>query len=405
MRGYHDYKNYSNRAKIIAWGIDILGGIVYNGVKIFTFPLRFFFRQTIHPHSLSPRILLIRLDHIGDVLMTTPAIHALRRHYPKSFLAILVSPSSYPIVENNPDIDKIYTFNVPWFDGGRSQRISLKAYFQLLRILRKERFDIAVDCRGDFRVLFLFSFLSGSRRRVGFTHLGGEFLLSDGVDYDEHKHFVELNFDLINSLDVPVHSGIHYYIHSSDEDKSYIQTMLTEFGIIEDDMIIGIHPTTIPHWKLKRWRQDRFAELADQLSVKYKAKIVFTGSEHDRESIQRICSLMKETAYNAAGKTSLHQLAMLISFCQLFISNDSGPMHIAVAVKTPLVAIFGPTNPKKSGPYGNPELYRVVQHSVLCPYPCFVTECSRNHECMEEITVKNVLHVCQDLFLIGDETH
>jgi predicted lipopolysaccharide heptosyltransferase III len=396
MRTYRDYKNYSTSAKLMAWGIDLLGGIGYALIQLFVSLFRIFAPR--HEYPQSKKVLLIRLDHLGDVLMTTPAIHTLKQHCPETSLIMLVSPSSYPVVDGNPDLDKIYTFKVPWFDGKRAQRFDLRAYLKLIRTLRQEQIDTAIDFRGDFRILFCFSWLSGARNRVGFNNLGGEFLLTTRCEYADQKHFVELNFDLIKSLGVPVNlHDIHYVLPTSAEDKTSNDRLFEELGITPNDIVVGIHPTTIPHWKLKRWQGERFAELADRLSAQYGTKVVLTGGAEELETISWIASLMKTTAHIAAGRTSFKQLAELMTRCRLFVANDTGPMHIAVAVHTPLVAIFGPTNPQKSGPYGNPERYRVVQHDVPCRRPCFVAECPRNHACMEAISVDQVFQACQSL--------
>ena len=384
----------------MAWVIDICGGSVYRLIKAFLMAFRFFFPCANTHQTMTKSILLIRLDHLGDVLMTTPAIRVLKQHFPEKSLIMLVSPSSYPVVEGNPDLDHIYTFNVPWFDGKRSQRFNLKAYLKLIRTLRQEQLEIAIDFRGDFRILLFFSFLSGARQRVGFKDLGGEFLLTTRCKYDEGKHFVELHLDLIRSLGISVNSQeIRYALPTSLEDKAYIDNLFAELGIAPEHVVVGIHPTTIAHWTLKRWKPERFAALADRLVVQYGVKLILTGGKQEFNAISHIAALMKATAYIAAGRTSIKQLAELIKRCQLFISNDTGPMHLAVAIQTPLVAIFGPTNPQRSGPYGNPELYRVIQHNVPCRRPCFVSECPRQHECMEAITVEQVLQACQSLLI------
>lgn len=399
MKTYRQYKNYSGRAKIIAWCIDLIGGPLYKVCKAFYRVLNGIISPSKKSTPPPPqKFLLIRLDHIGDLLMTTPAIHALKLRFPESSLSMLISPSAQPIIVGNPEIDALFTFRVPWYDGGRAQRFPFRAYFRLVRQLRKERFDVAIDFRGDFRVLWFFSFLSGAKQRVGFAGLGGEFLLTRSCPYDETMHFVEANLALVNCLDgPPAPPGIQYFLKVSSEDVSYVDKLLSELGISASDKIIGIHPATIPHWQLKRWPPEHFAALADALIRREGVKIVLTGGKDDASELTQVVAAMQERVSVLAGKTSLSQLAELIKRCRLFISNDTGPMHIAVAVQTPLVAIFGPTDPRRSGPYGNPELFRVVRHDVPCRHPCFVSACPIDHECMNGITLENVLSACQDL--------
>jgi lipopolysaccharide heptosyltransferase II len=399
MKSYRQYKNYSARAKIIAWGIDLIGNPLCKVFKAFYRVLGSIISPSKNGIPLPPKkILLIRLDHIGDLLMTTPAIHVLKLRFPESSLSLLASPSSLPIIAGNPEINRVFPFRVPWYDGGRAQRFSPREYMRLLRQLRREHFDAAIDFRGDFRVLWFFSFLGGAKQRVGFADLGGEFLLTRSFPYDETWHFVETNLALVNCLDgPPAPPGIQYFMKASPEDAAYIERLLSDLGMSASDRIIGIHPATIPHWRLKRWPSERFAALADALIKREGVKIVLTGGEDDTTELTQVVSAMQERAWVIAGKTSLSQLAELIRRYRLFISNDTGPMHIAVAVQTPLVAIFGPTDPRRSGPYGNPELFRVVRHGVPCKHPCFISECPIDHECMNGITLENVLSACQDL--------
>jgi lipopolysaccharide heptosyltransferase II len=399
MKSYRQYKNYSARAKIIAWGIDLIGGPIYKVFKAFHQVLS----STLSPSKkgIPPplqKFLLVRLDHIGDLLMTTPAIHALKLRFPESSLNLLASPSSLPIVAGNPEIDKVFPFRVPWYDGGRAQIFPFLAYWRLLRQLRKERFDVAIDFRGDFRVLWFFLFLGGVKQRVGFAGLGGEFLLTSSFPYDKTRHFVEMNLALANCLaGPPASTGSRYHLYPTAEDVSHVDKILAELGLSAEDRIVAIHPTTIPHWQLKRWPPERFAALADALIRREGVKIVFTGGKDDAAELSRVVSAMQESACVLAGKTSLSQLAELIRRCRLFIANDTGPMHLAVAVGTPLVAIFGPTDPRRSGPYGNHELFRVVRLDLTCKRPCFVSECPIDHECMNGITPKSVLAACRDL--------
>ncbi len=398
MRTWRQYKNYSRHAKISAWGIDLTAGTLFKIGAACIRALRRIF--PISPPGLpgTRKILLIRLDHIGDLLMTTPAIHALKLRFPESSLCLLASPSALPIVAGNPEIDRTFFFRVPWYDGGRAQRFSCREYILLLRRLRRERFDAAIDFRGDFRVLFFFSFLGGMKQRVGYAALGGEFLLTRSCPYDETRHFVDANLALANCLDGPLAApGIQYFVNSSSTDVAHVDNFLSELGIGAGDRIVGIHPATIPHWRLKRWAPARFAALADALILREGAKIVFTGGKEDAAELENIVSLMREKAWITAGRTSIPQLAQLIRRCRLFVTNDTGPMHIAAAVATPLVAIFGPTDPQRSGPCGNPEMIRVVRRDVPCRRPCFVSECAMGHECMNGIEVADALQACEEL--------
>lgn len=398
MRTWRQYKNYSRHAKISAWCIDLTAGTLFKIAAACGRAIRSVFPVSGQGPPAAKKLLLIRLDHIGDLLMTTPAIHALKLRFPESSLCLLASPAALPIIAGNPEIDRTFSFRVPWYDGGRAQRFSCREYIRLLRQLRRERFDAAIDFRGDFRVLLFFSFLGKAKQRVGYAALGGEFLLTRSCPYDENRHFVDANLALANCLDGPPASpGIQYFVNASPAIASHVDKFLSKLGIGAGDSIIGIHPATIPHWRLKRWAPARFAALADALARREGVKIVLTGGKEDVAELENIVSLMREKAWITAGRTSIPQLVELIRRCRLFVSNDTGPMHIAAAVATPLVAIFGPTDPQRSGPNGNPRLIRVIRHDVPCRRPCFVAECTIGHECMNGIEVADALQACEEL--------
>ncbi len=402
MKTWRQYKNHSRQAKIIAWGIDLTIGSLFKIGAACGRAIRG--TAPVSPHGPSPagKILLIRLDHIGDLLMTTPAIHALKQSFPQSTLSMLVSPASLPVIAANPEIDAAFTFKVPWYDGGRAQRFPFRAYLRLIRQLRRERFDAVIDFRGDVRILWLFSFFSRARERVGFSGLGGEFLLTRSCPYDEARHFAAMSLALVNCLaGRPAPADSRCFMPTSAGDAADVDRILAGLGLYANDRIVGIHPTAIPHWRLKRWPPERFAALADALARLEGAKIIFTGGMDDAPELQRITAAMKESAYVLAGKTSIPQLAALIKRCRLYISNDTGPMHIAAAVRTPLVAIFGPTDPGRSGPCGDPESVRVISRDMPCRKPCFVQTCPIQHECMNGISLDSVLQACRDLLRLG----
>jgi ADP-heptose:LPS heptosyltransferase len=277
----------------------------------------------------------------------------------------------------------------------------LREYLRLLIRLKQERIEIAIDFRGDFRILLWFSWLAGARQRVGFTHLGGEFLLTNPCEYDPRKHFVDLNLDLLRSLNVPVErQSVRYVFLTSAKDQQDVEPILAQAGICGQERLIAIHPSTVPHWTLKRWTLEGFATVAGRLIAENGVTVIFTGGVHDEAYIHKITSQMRVSAVTLAGKTSLAQLAEVLRRCDMLITNDTGPMHLALAVDTPVVAIFGPTVPEKSGPYGQAVPYRVLTYPVPCRRPCFVMECPYQHACMRQITPDQVFQACQELLRI-----
>jgi len=158
--------------------------------------------------------------------------------------------------------------------------------------------------------------------------------------------------------------------------------------------IIGIAPGAT-YGPAKKWFPERFAEVADNLNEKFSARIIVMGGKSDRETAREVQKLAKTKLINLAGKTTLQEAIFLISQCQLFISNDSGLMHIAGALNIPTIAIFGSTNPITTAPVGNRSV--IVRHEVSCS-PCLKKSCPTDFRCMEMISVKDILHVAEDLF-------
>lgn len=394
MKSYRRYKNHGAGAKIAAWAIDLFFAPLYRAGRA----LRGLFSAAKERPAAPEKILLVRLDHIGDLLMTTPAVHALKAQFPGASLHFLASPASRPVVESNPDIERTSVFSVPWYDGGRAQRFPLGEYVRLLRGLRRERYDAAIDFRGDIRVMFLFLLLSGARQRVGFSGLGGEFLLTRSVPFSQERHFAELNLALAGSLSGrPLAEAGRPFMAGNAGDASRVDALLAELGIAAAERLVAIQPATIPHWRLKRWPPGRFAALADALVRNEGARVILTGGPADRETLDQVAAAMEEKAHVVAGKASLTELGELLKRCRLFVTNDTGPMHVAAAVGAPLVAVFGPTAPGRSGPLGDAERIRVIRRDVPCRRPCFVTSCPRGHECMEKIGVEEVLAACREL--------
>jgi len=173
-----------------------------------------------------------------------------------------------------------------------------------------------------------------------------------------------------------------------DSDKTRIDQLLYESSIA-DNRFVAINP--MARWKTKLWEPQRFASLADRIQKDLSLRVIFTGSGHDRPSIDKIINNMVEKPINLAGQTSLKELAYLCSRCRLVVSTDTGPMHVAAAMGTPTVAIFGPTAPWRTGPYGNG--HRVVREELDCS-PCFKKRCA-HLTCMKRITTEKIFEAVQ----------
>jgi lipopolysaccharide heptosyltransferase II len=370
-----------NKKKLFATiAADIIGNIIF-------LPKLLFKRtEEIIPEKIK-EILVIRTAYIGDVIMTLPILKPLKELYKDARITFLTSSKAAEVLENNPYIDEILTYDAFWFYPKAIGK-AVKEYLDFLKAFRNKHYDLVMEARADIRDILLLAYLSKSAYRVSYNVGGGGYLLTHVVPFEKIKHRVEYHLDIVRFLGCEV-NRIEWGLYLTSEEKNYAKTKLLEKGIEETDFVVGIHPGG--RLGLKCWPFQRFAEVADWIPAKSGVKVVFTGSEEERGLIEKIITMMDHTAINLAGGIDLQLLASLIERFNLFICNDSAPLHIASAMKTPTVAIFGPSKSRETGPYGT--LHRVVEKDFPCRYQCDENSChhERYHACMKDITVEDVL--------------
>jgi len=262
-------------------------------------------------------------------------------------------------------------------------------------MLRRSRFDLVIDFRGDFASL-LVAYMCGATYSVGYNIRGKGILLTVKLKVQKNKHEIERCLDVVRAIGANTKNRNPILI-ISDEDRSFAQNFLELNGISKKDLVIGIHPGA--PFPPRRWPKERFAQVADELMKRHKAKIIFFGSPDEVWLTNEIIGLMKEKPINAAGKTTIKKLAALIRKCDLFIGNDSSPMHIAAAMKVPVIALFGPGEYPRFAPYGEGH---VVIRKVLKCSPCeqymYGDKCKRGIAyCMNAITVQEVMRAAEKL--------
>ena len=273
-------------------------------------------------------ILIIRLDHIGDVITTIPSLRVLRKAFPKSKISIMVRSLTKDLLINCPYIDELIVYNPLWYRGKKNLNILRNIKF--FRNLRKRKFDLAIDFRGDLRNIFL-TYLAKAKHRLAYDIKGGNFLLTHVADYKrELIHNIDRNLEVLKKLNIkPKNNDLEFWI--PEEIKKKIKLPNKKFVII--------HPGSGGYKKL--WSSKKFAEVADYIAKKYKTEIIITGSPSEVNLANEIESSMDSQSLNIAGKTNLLELSEVIRRAKIFISPDSGPMHLAVAVKTPTISLFG----------------------------------------------------------------
>ncbi len=335
------------------------------------------------------KILLIKLSAIGDVVQTLPALEAIKKLYPAGEITWIVEEAAADILDTHPLIDKVLVSRrKAWTAMLKNPRTFMRGLRGIARFfseLRGTRYDIAIDFQGLLKSGILIG-LSHANRKIGFDRtreLSYLFLDERLPAYDIDKHALE------RYLDVARYLGAHDPVPTCTLPIEHeLSRMRQRTAVIKEvgKPLVVINP--VARWKTKLWRESNFAELADRLVLEKNAAVIFTGSDADRDVNRRIVSRMKQPAENWAGETSLKELAALAALSDLFITTDTGPMHLAAAAGAKVLALFGPTAPWRTGPYGKSQI--TVRTGIECS-PCFKRKCEDNVRCMEGISVEAVM--------------
>lgn len=333
-------------------------------------------------------ILVVRTAYIGDVIMTLPMLKPLKEFYQGSQITFLTANAAKDLFKGNPYVDDVITYDAFWFYE------KSETFGDFLKRLRNRRFDLVIEARGDIRDILLIAYLCRARHRVSYKVAGGGFLLTGIVPYEKIKHKVEYHLDIVRFLGAET-GKFAWDLYLTAEERNFGKALLTAQGIADSDTVIGIHPGG--RKGLKCWSARKYAEVADWIISKYNAKVIFTGSGEEIKLIEDIMGKMSAKAVSLTGKTDLRILASLLKRFNLFICNDTAPLHIASAMKTPTVAIFGPSKSNETGPYGN--IHRVVEKDFPCRYTCDEDVCNHrvHNECMTAITTDDVCEAVKDI--------
>ncbi len=333
------------------------------------------------------RILVVEVNWLGDVLFSTPFIKAVRKKFKNAYIACLTAPRTIEVLERNPHINEIILY-----DETEEHR-SVLGKVRLILSLKKKKFDAAILLHRSFTKACI-AYLAGIKIRIGYVTEKRRAILTYPIEPPEVPlHKVDYFLRIASSIGCDI-SDKNYEFFIAEKEKKYINKKLSEGGVGENDFVVLMNPGA--NWPPKRWSEENFARLSDLLIANYGVKVVISGAVKDRERAERIKELMKERALNLAGKTNLKQLGALAERANVVISGDTGPMHIAVAMKSNVIALFGPTSPALTGPYGSGN-YKVIQKDVGCEIPCYEVECN-NRKCMDAITVEDVAAVFEDMY-------
>ena len=341
-------------------------------------------------------ILIVKLSSIGDVIHTLPSLSALRRLYPEADITWVIEEAASDIIKDNPCLNRTIVFHRKrWAkDIKKLRRLNgtVKEIKAFITTLRKRRYDLVIDFHGLFKSS-LIVLLSGGKRRLGYDsmqELSGLFL-NEKIPEDMEKHAVDRYLDLPRYLSADT-TRKEFPIPMRKENRDRVEGLLKRYDVDINERFMAVNPVAL--WETKLWEDVKFAGLCGRITEELKTKVIFTGGSSSG-MIEHIQSLMVSPSVNLGGQTTLKDLAYLYKSASLVITPDSGPMHIAAAVGTPVVALFGPTDPSRTGPYG--EGHVVVRKEMPCS-PCLLKKCGSNR-CMKEITVGEVFLAVKERFL------
>jgi 3-deoxy-D-manno-octulosonic-acid transferase/heptosyltransferase-1 len=361
-------------------------------------------------------ILIVKLSAIGDVIHTLPSLSALRSCFPGANITWVVEEAASDILLDHPDLNRIIVSGRKrWLKEFRHGRIctpfrEMRSFFG---DLRDRRYDLVIDFHGLLKSA-LIVLISGGKRKLGYEslqELSGLFY-NEKIPEEMGKHAVERYLDFVRHVakgkgQACIPKIPTFTVAIGEREELHVAELLKEASAIlttstKDDWMIdsggmkkgggrfvAVNPVAL--WETKLWEDEKIAELCDRIREELRIGVVFTGKES--APLERICSKMKTRAVNLGGRTTLRELACLYRHAALLVTTDSGPMHLAAAVNTPVVSLFGPTDPLRTGPYGPG--HRVIRKDLSC-MPCFRKRCETKR-CMREISVDEVFAYVREL--------
>lgn len=338
--------------------------------------------------SIIKNIVVKMPNWLGDCVMATPILHDLKKHFKEAKISVFCLPSIGKLLQDDPHIHSIITYErlSGWIHSAEHPEVISK--------LKMGDFDLGILLTNSFSSAWWF-FRGKVRRRIGFATHFRSLLLTDKVSLPknlEDEHLVTTYKRLLQPLGIPI-SPTKPTLYLNEEDKRFANDFFALHKIQKTDIVIGINPGAA-YGSAKCYPKERFQEVTKKLIQNPRICVLYFGDNQGVDLVNSICYQMPSSVINLAGKTDLRQLMSLIQRCSLFLTNDSGPMHIAASFGIPLVALFGSTNPIKTGPYGGGS---VINKKVPCS-PCYKRTCPLpDFPCMNEITSKEVYELINSI--------
>lgn len=340
-------------------------------------------------------VLIVNPFGIGDVLFTTPVIRALKEKFPSGKIGYLCNKRAEPIIKVNPYVDKVFVYERD--DFKKLQESSLiKWAFEFrwfIRSIKEGKFDAAVDFSLAANLRFLL-WLSKIKKRIGYDYRNKGFYLTNSLKLDGYndRHMVEYYAQVLSLLGISV-TNKKLELFLDEKDKAFAEELFRNKRIDASKLIISVSPCGGASWGkdagLKHWDIENYCVLIDKLIEKFAAQIIILGDQKEQEKLISLENKLKHPVINLGGKTVLGQFAAVVDRSEILITNDGGPLHIAVALGKKTVSFFGPVDPKVYGPYPPDESRHIVLRKKLDCSPCYknfrLSVCQRDRECLGSI--------------------
>lgn len=326
------------------------------------------------------RFLLIKLSSLGDVVHCFPIVRAIKKHLPDSHISWVVDDRFLDVARCSGAVDELVPFyRHRWAEPSRLVQTAGEL-LELRSRMKGSRYDVALDLQGLLRSGLL-GWFSGAPVRIGFENgrEGSRHLYSVRLPVPNGEaHAINRYLSVLNYLEIPSNVPLDYGIRLPEGTDEAVDREWPKRA--DEKPWIAVNPNA--RWTTKIWPAERFAALADKILSNRECRLFFLGSAQDKGRVAEIRSKMNHPSEDLTGRMTIPQLFSFLRKIDLLITNDSGPMHIAAAVGTPIVAIFGPTNPLRTGPFT--DLHRIVRKGVSCS-PCYHRKCPVGHECMNHL--------------------
>jgi ADP-heptose:LPS heptosyltransferase len=381
---------------------------------IFIYPFAVLYRITanlFNKKSGFKKILVTRFEHIGDVILTTPLLHALKQRYPSSKISIAIGEWTKDVVSGNSSIDEVIIFNHPFFNRNSQQHLfqDIMSILVFIKKIFSDNFDLIIDLRSYLSTLLL-TYSAFPRQSAGYNFGWKSRILSIRTDAFLDHYEVERHQKLLTGIGIN-DNEIKFEFQISNADNQYANKIIQQNNDISKDGFIAIHLSA--PWLLRRWELNRFVEISDWIITSYRIGIVIIGTREDealfKEFLDKLPPQHQKYVLSCTGKTTIKQLGAVLTKAILYLGVDSGPMHIAVAVGTPVICLMGPGSYPRFAPFGKNNI--VIRKELDCNYLDLckqtpnVIKCQKEtNECMKSITVEEVRNAVIQLLSLNKST-